>query len=216
MFLGSDKAGDKISKIFGKERSGSSNTSSDTALSPSQSWLKRDAKTSSFILYTIDFAPFNNIDASNISKQLWDYLQSEYREKDFILRHNLFIYLITTKLNKYSSVEEYQLNFKPTLEKLYKSGVPLPKDLQLASFLYGVKETYSQWVFAKRFTIQSKAKNEVHLTIDNFIAECLDKSQIMIAVEAKALAASRAKNSCRNNNKSAYKRYIMQERRAWG
>ena len=47
---GSDKAGNKTSKISSKEKLGSSNTSSDTTLSLSQSWLKRDLKANSFIL----------------------------------------------------------------------------------------------------------------------------------------------------------------------
>ena len=73
---GSDKAGDETSKISGKEKSGSSSASSDTALSLDQSWLKKDAKDSLFILYTIEFALLNNINASSSSKQLWDYLES--------------------------------------------------------------------------------------------------------------------------------------------
>ena len=64
---GLDKAGDKASKISGKEMSGSSSISSDIALSLRQSWLKRDTKASSFILYTIEFALLNNIDASSSS-----------------------------------------------------------------------------------------------------------------------------------------------------
>lgn len=71
---GSNKAGNKTSKISGKKKSGSSKTSSDTALSQDQSWLKRHAKACSFILCIIEFAVFDNIDASSISKQLWDYL----------------------------------------------------------------------------------------------------------------------------------------------
>ena len=201
MLPGSNKAGDETSKISDKEKSGSSSTSSDTALSPGQSWLKRDAKASSFILCTIEFALLDDIDASSSSKQLWDYLQSQYREKGFTLRHNLFIHLMTTKLNEYLSVEEYHLNFKSTLQKLHENGAPLTKDLQLAAFLHGVEETYSQWAFAKRSTIRSKAKDEDLPTIDDLTAELLDESRITVAVEAKALAASRANNSRRNSNK---------------
>ncbi len=98
---GSDKAGDETSKTSGKGKSGSSCTIADTALSPGQSWLKRDAEASSFILCTIEFALLDDIDASSTSKQLWDYLQSQYGEKGFTLRHNLFIHLMTTKLNEY-------------------------------------------------------------------------------------------------------------------
>ena len=68
MFPGSDKAGDETLKISGKEKSGSSSTSSDIALSPGQSWLKSDAEVSSFILCTIKFALLDDIDASSISK----------------------------------------------------------------------------------------------------------------------------------------------------
>ena len=175
---GSDKTGDETSKASGKEKSGSSSTSTDTALSPGQSWLKRDAEASSFILCTIEFALLDDIDASSISKQLWDYLQSQYGEKGFTLRHNLFIHLMTTKLNGYPSFEEYQLNFKSTLRKLHESEAPpLPKDLQLAAFLHGVEETYGQWAFAKRSTIRSKAKEEDLPTVDDLTAELLDESR---------------------------------------
>lgn len=67
---GSNKAGNKTSKISDKEKSGSSSISSDTSLSPGQSWCKRDVEASLFILYTIKFALLDNIDASSIFKQL--------------------------------------------------------------------------------------------------------------------------------------------------
>lgn len=123
---------------------------------------------------------------------------SSWRE-DKIL--NLFIHFMTNKPNKYSSVKEYQLNLKLTLQKLHKSEAPLPKDLQLAAFLYGVEETYGQWAFAKRSTIQSKAKKENLPTFDDFTAKLLNKSCITIAIEAKALATSKANNGRRNGNK---------------
>ena len=108
---------------------------------------------------------------------------------------------MTTKLNKYPFVEKYQLNFQSTLRKLHKIGVPLPKDLQLAAFLYGVEETYSQWAFAKRFTIWSKAKDKDFPTVDNLTTKLLDKLRITVAVKAKALAASRANNGRRNSDR---------------
>ena len=198
---GSDKAGDETSKTSGKGKSGFSSIIADTALSPGKSWFKRDAEASSFILCRIEFAILNDINASSTSKQLWDDLQSQNREKSFTLRQNLFIYLMTTKLNEYPSVKEYQLNFKSILQKLYESGAPLPKDLQLAAFLHGLEETYSQWAFAKRFTIRSKAKDKDLLTIEDLTAKLLDESRITIAAEAKALSASRANNGCRNSDR---------------
>ncbi len=108
---------------------------------------------------------------------------------------------MTTKLNEYPSVEEYQLNFKSTLRKLHESGAFLPKDLQFAAFLHGVEETYSQWAFAKRSTIRSKAKDEDLTTIEDLTAELLDESHITVVAEAKALAASRANNDRRNSDR---------------
>ena len=107
---------------------------------------------------------------------------------------------MATKLNEYSSVEEYQLNFKSTLRKLHESEAPLPKDLQLAAFLRGVEETYSQWAFAKLSTIQSKAKDEDLPTINDLTTKLLNESRITVAVEAKALASSKANNCCRNSD----------------
>ncbi len=111
-----------------------------------------------------------------------------------------------TKLNEYPSVEEYQLNFKSTLQKLHESGAPLPKDFQLAAFLHGVEETYSQWAFANRSTIQSKAKDEDLPTINDLTAKLLDESRITVAVEAKALASSKANNRRRNGDRPRTRR----------
>lgn len=152
LFLGFDITSNKTLKTSGKEKSGFSNTSTNTALSLSQSQLKKNAKASFFILCMIEFVFFDNI-TSNIFKQLWDYPKSQYKKKNFILWHNLFIYLITTKLNKYFSVKEYQLNFKLTLQKLYKSGAFLPKNLQLTAFFHRIEEIYSEQVFVKCSTI---------------------------------------------------------------
>ncbi len=95
------KASDETSKISCKERFGSCNIIADTALSLSLFRLKRDAESCSFILYTIEFAPLDDIDASSTSKQLWDYQQSKYRERIITLRKNLFIHLVIIKLNEY-------------------------------------------------------------------------------------------------------------------
>ena len=142
-------------KPSGKEKSDSTNM----ALSPDQSWLKRDSEAISFILCTIEFAILDDIDASSTSKQLWNYLQSQYGENDFNLRHNLSIHFMTTKPNKYPSVEEYQLNFKSKLQKLHESGAPLPKDLQLAAFLHGVEETVNRRsLSALPFEVRPKTK----------------------------------------------------------
>ncbi len=66
----SDKVSDETSKTCDKEKSVSSSTIADTALSPGQSWLKREAEASSFILCTIEFALLDDIDAKSTSKQL--------------------------------------------------------------------------------------------------------------------------------------------------
>ena len=138
------------------------------------------------------------MNASSTSKQLWHYLYSHHGEKNFSLRHNLFIHLITTKLNEYPSVEEYQLNFKLTFQNLHESGALESKNLQLAAFFHGLEKTYSQWLFAKRSIIQSKAKDEDFLTIDNLTTELLDESWITVGTQVKALAASKANTGRRN------------------
>lgn len=143
ILLGFDKAGDKISKISDKTRFSSNNTSFDTTLSLDLSWLKKDAKTCSFPLYIIKFIFLDNIDTISLSKQLWNYLQSQYRKKSFTLWHNLFIYLMIAKLNKYLPIKKYHLNFKSILQKFYENKVFLPKNVQLAAFFYRIKEIYS-------------------------------------------------------------------------
>lgn len=108
---------------------------------------------------------------------------------------------MTTKLNKYLLVKEYQPNFKSILQKLHEDRVLLLKVLQFVTFFHGVEEIYNQWAFTKCSNIQNKVKDEDLPTIDNLIAKFFDKSRIMIAVEAKTLAASRANNGCRNGDR---------------
>lgn len=64
-----------------------------------------------------------------------------------------------------------------------------------------MKETYSQWVFAKYSTILSKAKDKNFLTIDILTVKLLNKSDITVVVETKALAAFRTNNSHRKDDK---------------
>ena len=64
-----------------------------------------------------------------------------------------------------------------------------------------MEETYSQGAFAKRSTIQSKAKEEDLPTVDDLTAELLDETRIAVAVKAKALAASKANNGRRNGDR---------------
>lgn len=69
-----DKTDNKRSKIFVKKKSGFNSINTDTALNLGQFWHKKDVKTSSFILYIIEFTFLDNIDANSIFKQLWNYL----------------------------------------------------------------------------------------------------------------------------------------------
>ena len=199
MSLGFDKAGCKISKLCDKEKWDSSSTIEDTILNPDQSWLKREAEVSLFILCTIEFTLLDNINPSSTSKQLRDHLYSQDREKDFTLRPNSFMHLMTSKLNKYPSVKEYQLNFKSSSQKLYDCVAPLPKDLQLTAFFHGVEEGYTQWAFAKRSTIQNKAKHKDLLTIKDCTIDFLGQSRVKVTAEAQAQTASTVNNSCRNS-----------------
>lgn len=43
----------------------------------------------------------------------------------------------------------------------------LLKDLQIAAFLHGVQETYSQWAFKKPFTIRGKGTDDSLPTVDD-------------------------------------------------
>lgn len=49
-----------------------------------------------------------------------------------------------SQLNTFNSIQDFQIDFKSTLNKLHKNGKSLLKDLQIAVFLYEVEETYSQ------------------------------------------------------------------------
>lgn len=55
MLLESDKVGNKILKIFSKKKSVFNNINLDITLNWGHSWLKKDTKVSSFILFIIEF-----------------------------------------------------------------------------------------------------------------------------------------------------------------
>ena len=63
-----------------------------------------------------------------------------------------------------------------------------------------MEETYSQWAFARRSIVRSKAKDKDLPTIDDLTAKLLDELRITVAVEAKTLAASRVSNGRRNGD----------------
>lgn len=68
MLLESDKVGNKILKIFSKKKSVFNNTNLDITLNWGHSWLKKDTKVSSFILFIIEFTFLNNININSIFK----------------------------------------------------------------------------------------------------------------------------------------------------
>lgn len=96
---------------------------------------------------------------------------------------------------------EYQLHFQSKLQKLHEGATTLPKDIQLSAFFYGMEEKYSQWLYAKRSYIQSKAKDGDLLTIEDLTAKLLHESHIRIAADVKAPAVSNTANGCRISKK---------------
>lgn len=60
---------------------------------------------------------------------------------------------MTSKLSDFNAFQDFQIDFKSTLRKLYKSSKPQPKDLQIIAFLHKVEKTYNQWAFRKQFII---------------------------------------------------------------
>lgn len=111
---------------------------------------------------------------------------------------------MTSKLSAFNTLQDFQIDFKSTLSKLYKSGELLLKDLQIAAFLYKVEETYSQWAFAKQSTIRGKRTNNPLPIVDNLTVKLMDKLQANVWTKATALGAARGghnqtrgqKNTC--------------------
>ena len=94
---------------------------------------------------------------------------------------------MTSKLSDFNTLQYFQIDFTLTLSKLHESGEPLPRDLQIAAFLHGVEETYSQWAFAKRSTIRGKGAGDPLPTVDNLTAELMDESRVNVRAKATAL-----------------------------
>ena len=140
-------------------------------------WHKKNAEAIALFVCNIDPDLLDEIHVDDTAKAIWDHLRNQFGERGFTLQHTLFIHLMTSKLSAFNTLQDFQIDFKSTLSKLHESGEPLPKDLQIAAFLHGVEETYSQWAFAKRFTIRGKGTDDPLPTVDDLTAELMDKSR---------------------------------------
>ena len=98
---------------------------------------------------------------------------------------------MTSKLNNFNNLQDFQINFKLTLSKLYDSGKPLLKDLQIAALLHGVEKTFNQWAFAKQFTIRGKRTDDPLPTVDDLTAKLMDKYRANVWGEATSLIATK-------------------------
>lgn len=97
-----------------------------------------------------------------------------------------------SKLSIFNSFQDFQIDFKSILSKLYKSGKPFPKDLQIVAFLYGVEEIYSQWAFIKQSTIRGKKIDDSLPTVNNLTVELMDK--LRTNIQAKVIILKEAKS----------------------
>ena len=154
-------------------------------------WHKKNAEAIALFVCNIDPDLLDEIHVDDTAKAIWDHLRNQFGERGFTLRHTLFIHLMTSKLSDFNNLQDFQIDFKSTLSKLHESGEPLPKDLQIAAFLHGVEETYSQWAFAKRSTIRGKGTDDPLPTVDDLTAELMDESRANVRAEATALTATR-------------------------
>ena len=62
-----------------------------------------------------------------------------------MLRFTLFIHLLTSKVFIFYSITAYNADFQITLDKLANIRSTFSSDLQLAAYLYGIKDTYSNF-----------------------------------------------------------------------
>lgn len=152
---------------------------------------KKNAEAIALFVCNIDPDLLDEIHVDNTAKAIWDHLRNQFGERGFTSRHTLFIHLMTSKLSDFNTLQDFQIDFKSTLSKLHESGEPLPKDLQIAAFLHGVEETYSQWAFAKQSTIRGKGADDSLPTVDDLTAELMDESRANVRAEATALTVTK-------------------------
>ncbi len=99
------------------------------------------------------------IDKCNTSsvKKIWDYKLSQYKKTGFVLRLTFFVYLTNSKVSVFQSITAYNTYFQITQETLVNDGWTLPSYLQLATYLYKIKNIYLDFTVSQ----QSAARTEV-------------------------------------------------------
>lgn len=103
-------------------------------------WHKKNVKAIALFVCNIDSDLLDEIHVDDIAKAIWNYFQNQFGKKGFTLQYTLFIHLMTFKLSAFNILQDFQIDFKLTLSKLYKSSKSFSKDLQIVAFLYRVKK----------------------------------------------------------------------------
>lgn len=103
-------------------------------------WYKKNTEAIALFICNIDQDFLDKTHIYNTVKAIQDHLQNQFGKRGFTLQYILFIHLMTSRLSTFNSLQDFQINFKSTLSKIYKSGKLLLKDLQITTFLYRVEE----------------------------------------------------------------------------
>ena len=67
-----------------------------------------------------------------------------------MLRFTLFVSLTTFKISLFRFIATYNMNFKITLDKLANTRSIFPSNLQLAAYLYGIEDTYPNFIASQQ------------------------------------------------------------------
>lgn len=117
-----------------------------------------------------------------MAEEIWDYYLSQYKEKEFVLKFTLVVYLNTFKVSVFYSIIVYNTDFQIILYKFANPGLNLPQDLQLAAYLHKIKNKYPDFAVFQRSAARIKI-----LTISEIMAKFKDK--VCISYKSTTLPA---------------------------
>jgi hypothetical protein len=147
---------------------------SDTAVKAWQDWEAGDAKTKLALSYNLTSVPVQVIQGKKTALECWQALELNYEVKGNVLKYNAIMHFINIKYEDFSSLDNFIIGFRKSLEKLTTLQTAPPDEWGPWVFIGCVADAFPIWAERQRSVNRNDEKPP---SLDSLIADIVDENR---------------------------------------
>jgi len=152
----------------------------ETAITDARATPKKDAKALAVIQLNLQDGPLLQIQNLSSAYSAWQKLESLYATKGFSSDYLICKELFSTKLERFSSMEQYLNKVQQLTDSLNAKEIPIPKQVVCAWILDNLTPSYHGFV---SIVTQNYRNSTTNIDLDAMYANLIDESRRQESLE---------------------------------